>query len=474
MFQFTNIAEYHNQLRSKYTTCTLAVQHYIIQIQEQKHLNAFVQVYEQEALLKAAELDATRAANPHIPLKALHGVVIGIKDVLCYTGHPVTAGSNMLLNYTSIYTATVVQKLLDQDAIIIGHQNCDEFAMGSSNEHSIHGVVLNALDNSKVAGGSSGGSAVAVQAGLCMASLGSDTGGSVRQPADFCGIVGIKPTYGLVSRYGLIAYGSSFDQVGPLTRTITDNALLLSVIAGADAYDTTTIPTPLSPKPEAHTGKNICYLKQVIHNEALDTERKQAFDITCDKLTKQGYIITGIEFPLLSSLVPTYYILTTAEASSNLNRYDGVKYGYRTQDRYNDLTQFYKLNRSQGFGNEVKKRIMLGTFVLSAGYYDAYFTKAQQVRQLLKQAVDAIFTQYNYMLMPTAPTTAPYIGSNAANPMAAYLADVYTVLANLTGIPALAVPTHTHTNGMPIGIQVMAPALHDYHLYTVAADIQAT
>ncbi len=415
-------------------------------------------LYPEEALERARSLDMKRKAG-HSPGK-LHGVVVGIKDVICYEGHPVTASSFILKGFTSIYNATVVDKLLQEEAIIIGHLNCDEFAMGSTNENSVYGKVLNALDETRVPGGSSGGSAVAVQAGLCMASLGSDTGGSVRQPADFCGIIGLKPTYGRISRYGLIAYASSFDQIGIFTKTIPDTALVLEAIAGEDEYDSTTTHTPLQLEmEEVLAGSNrkyrIAYFKDAFTHQGLDPEIGDQFNQCIQRLRKDGHTVEGIDFEYLDYIVPTYYVLTTAEASSNLSRFDGIKYGYSTPEPGPDLTAFYKKTRSEGFGKEVKRRILLGTFVLSAGYYDAYFTKAQQVRKLLVDRTNLIFNDFDIIILPTSPTTAFPIGDKADDPIAMYLADIYTVYANLAGIPGISIPLFRHSNGMPFGMQAM-------------------
>jgi aspartyl-tRNA(Asn)/glutamyl-tRNA(Gln) amidotransferase subunit A len=456
LFSFHTIAQYHSDLLSNNTSCEDAVQFYLDQIKVRTSLNCYVQVYAQEALLQAQRLDAFRKNHPEIPLKKLHGVVVSIKDVICYANHPTTAASKMLQNFTSIYNATVVEKLLEQDAIIIGTNNCDEFAMGSSNENSNYGPVHNAINESKVAGGSSGGSAVAVQANLCMVSIGSDTGGSVRQPADYCGIVGLKPTYGRVSRYGLIAYASSFDQIGILSNTIKDVSAVLEVIAGKDDYDTTLFDEKFVQISDQKSTKKIAYLKDALEHPSLDNEIRTTLFNKINSLKELGHQVDAIDFPLLEFLVPTYYVLTTAEASSNLNRYDGVKYGYRTTNKYANLNEFYALNRSEGFGKEVQKRIMLGSFVLSSGYYDAYYTKAQQVRKLLSNFVEKIFLEYDFLLMPTVPSTAPNIGDKDNDPIAVYLADIYTVLANLTGVPAVSIPLAVHSNGMPFGMQILA------------------
>ncbi len=468
MFIFRDINQYQQELTANNTTCVDAVQYYLQQIDAHKKLNAFTEVFAAEALQQAAILDEKRKAGQ--PLKKLHGVVIAIKDVLCYKDHTVTASSNMLKGFTSLYTATAVQRLLDEDAIIIGNCNCDEFAMGSSNENSANGNVLNALDNTKVPGGSSGGSAVAVQAGLCMASLGSDTGGSVRQPADFCGIIGLKPTYGRISRYGVIAYASSFDQVGIFGNNVADIALLLEIMSGEDEYDSTALNhAPWTMHHSQSTKKyKIAYFKEALHHPSLDKEIKENMLNLVENLRSNGHTVTEIDFDLLDYVVPAYYVLTTAEASSNLSRYDGIRYGHQTRDNVKDLTEFYKQNRTEGFGKEVQRRIMLGTFVLSSGYYDAYFSKAQQVRRLLIDQTDAIFADYEAVIMPTSPTTAFKIGHKNSDPVAMYLADIFTVFANLTGIPGISVPLFKHSNGMPFGLQIMTKKADELTLLQLA------
>lgn len=458
MFSFSSVSSYHQQLLSNTTTCTQAAEYYLGRIKEQTHLNAFVEVYASEALEKASLLDTKRKNSE--PIKKLHGVIIAIKDVICYKNHHVTASSAILKNFISLYTATALQYLLDEDAIIIGNCNCDEFAMGSTNENSVYGKVLNALDETKVPGGSSGGSAVAVQAGMCMLSLGSDTGGSVRQPADFCGIIGLKPGYGRISRYGLIAYASSFDQIGIFGKNIADVSLLLDIMSRPDKQDST-MQTTLLQKPNstintAEKKLKFCFFKQVMEHDSLDEEIKNSILSLGKDLEAQGHLVEKIDFDLLDYIVPTYYVLTTAEASSNLARYDGLRYGYRNGHATEDIDTFYKNNRSKGFGMEVKRRIMLGTFVLSTGYYDAYYTKAQQIRRLLMQKVSEIFCSYDAIIMPTSPTTAIAIGENDKDPIAMYLADIFTVFANLSGIPAISLPLFLHNvNNMPYGLQVM-------------------
>ncbi len=470
MFPFPSIKAYHNSLASGTVTCVETVTYYLQQIRKNQQLNAFIEVFENEALEAAALLDAKRKYGK--PLGKLHGVIVAIKDVICYNGHKVSAASKMLENFTSIYNATAVEKLLEEDAIIIGRNNCDEFAMGSSSENSAFGVVKNTLDESRVPGGSSGGSAVAVQAGMCMVSLGSDTGGSVRQPADFCGIVGLKPSYGRVSRYGLIAYASSFDQIGIFANTIEDAALTLEVIAGADDFDSTVSQKEVPPysillEPDTKKYK-LAYFKEALENEGLDAEIKQQILSFIALLKAQGHTVEPINFDWLDYVVPTYYILTTAEASSNLSRFDGVRFGHQTALKNSDLTEMYKASRSEGFGKEVQRRIMLGTFVLSSGYYDAYFTKAQQVRQLLHQRAKEIFAGYDAIISPTVPATAWKFGEKSDNPTAMYLADIYTVFANLVGIPAVSLPLFKHTNGMPFGLQVMCSHFEEVNLHRLS------
>jgi aspartyl-tRNA(Asn)/glutamyl-tRNA(Gln) amidotransferase subunit A len=480
LFEFSSIEQYHAQLKKGNVTCKQAVEHFLQRINASKHLNAFIEVYAEEALLKAAALDKKRNAGE--PMGLLHGVVTGLKDIIAYKDHRLTAASKILNasphnsvrdEFISVYSATATERLLQEEAIIIGDCNCDEFAMGSTNENSAYGKVLNALDESRTPGGSSGGSAVAVQAGLSMISLGSDTGGSVRQPADFCGIIGLKPTYGRISRYGLIAYASSFDQIGIFGNNVPDIARVLEVIAGPDEYDATVS----QKKTEAYSSEllkdqnkkyRFAYFNEALNHSSLDKEIATPIKKTIEELKENGHTVEPVRFDYLDYIVPAYYVLTTAEASSNLSRYDGVRYGYRTNEHVPDLTEFYKLTRSEGFGKEVKRRIMLGTFVLSTGYYDAYFTKAQQVRQLLLKKTDEIFLNHDFILMPTCPAPAFKIGEKMNDPIAMYLADIFTVMANLVGCPAISVPLYKHSNGMPVGLQVMANRFNELSLLQVS------
>lgn len=471
MFDFSSIEQYHARLQEGTATCLQAVEHYLRQIKSAERFNAFIEVYTGEVLQKAKELDKKRMSGA--PTGKLHGVIVGIKDLICYKDHQLSASSNILKNFTAVYSATAVEKLLKEEAIIIGRLNCDEFAMGSTNENSAYGNVLNALDETRIPGGSSGGSAVAVQAGLCMVSLGSDTGGSVRQPADLCGIVGLKPTYGRISRYGLIAYGSSFDQIGIFGRNIFDVAKMLEVMAGADDFDSTVSHKPVenySEKFKENKKKyNIAYFNEALDHPSLDPEISSSIKQTLDQLKQDGHNVKPVEFDLLDYIVPAYYVLSTAEASSNLSRYDGVKYGYRITNGKVDLTEFYKETRSGGFGKEVKRRIMLGTFVLSAGYYDAYFTKAQKVRKLLYEKTQLIFSKFDFIMLPTSPSVAFKIGEKMDDPISMYLADIYTVMANLVGIPAVSLPLYKHSkNGMPFGLQVMANRFDELSLLRIS------
>ncbi len=461
-----NISAYHQALKEGNTTVRQTVENFLTRISETKSLNAFLAVYADEALQQASEIDAKLKAGT---AGKLAGVVVGIKDNICYQDHGVQGASKILGGFESLYSSTAVERLLDEDAIIIGRLNCDEFAMGSSNENSAFGNVLNPIDNTCVPGGSSGGSTVAVAADLCHVSLGSETGGSVRQPASFCGVVGVKPTYGRVSRHGLLAFASSFDQIGPLANNVEDAALVLEVISGSDDFDSTASTRPVpsyDPTPSSTEKKKFAYLKDVMENDALDSTIKDRFFKIIEKLKADGHTVDAVDFPYLDYLIPTYYILTTAEASSNLSRYDGMRYGYRSESA-TDLESTYKLSRSEGFGPEVKRRIMLGTFVLSAGYYDAYYAKAQKVRRMLKNTTDELFSEYDFVLSPTTPDVAFKFGENSDDPIKMYLEDIFTVLANLTGIPAISVPMGKKGN-LPFGIQVMANRFEEAEMFNCA------
>jgi aspartyl-tRNA(Asn)/glutamyl-tRNA(Gln) amidotransferase subunit A len=442
-------------LKNSTVSCTDIIENYLQRISDSISINAFIEVYTEEVLEQAKIVD-TKIKNG--TAGKLAGMVVGIKDNLCYKNHKVSAASKILDGFESLFTATSVQRLLDEDAIIIGRLNCDEFAMGSANENTIYGTVQNPLDNSRVAGGSSGGSAAAVSAGLCLVALGSDTGGSIRQPAAFCGIVGVKPTYSRVSRHGLIAYASSFDQVGPLTNNVDDAALILEVISGKDEFDSTVSTKKVDQYSKANfNGKpiKIAYIQDSLSSNGLDTEVRKFIEDKIVELRNKGHIVESIPFPYLDLLVPAYYVITTAEASSNLARFDAVRYGYRSK-KFTDLESTYINSRTEGFGEEVKRRIMLGTFVLSAGYYDAYFTKAQKIRRLIQKKTIDIFAEYDFIISPTTPHTSFKIGQKYKDPTVMYLEDIFTVQANLTGNPAISLPLGIHSNGLPIGLHIMA------------------
>ncbi len=448
------------------------VEYYLKNIESNKHLNAFLEVWGDEALARAEAIDQKVKAGT---AGRLAGCVIALKDVLAYKDHRVGSSSKILEGFTSIYSATVVQRLLDEDAIFIGRTNCDEFAMGASNENSAFGPVLNAADNTRVPGGSSGGSAVAVQAQMAHAALGSDTGGSIRQPAAFTGIYGLKPTYGLISRWGLLAYASSFDQVGPMTKSIEDSALLTEIMAGADGQDATVFQqaAPVYVEPKAPAKAKFAVMKQAISEEGIDPEVRAMMLALIEKLTAAGHEVTYFDFPLLDYMVPAYYVLTTAEASSNLSRYSGMLYGKRSALAH-DLDSTYTLTRTEGFGEEVKRRIMLGTFVLSSDQYDAYYDKAQRVRQVIRTETEKVLADADAILLPTTSTPAFKLGEKAADPIAMYMADLFTVQAPLAGNPAISIPAGTTAAGLPMGVQLMTGILEEQALFDLSKLLEET
>ncbi|AMR30594.1 aspartyl/glutamyl-tRNA amidotransferase subunit A [Mucilaginibacter sp. PAMC 26640] len=460
---YSSYSKLKRGLQNGEVTAESIVKGYLKQIKANTRLNVFNEVFEQDALAAAENIDV-RIKNG--TAGKLAGMVIAIKDNICYKNHKVSASSRILKDFTSIYSSTIVERLLAQDAIIIGRCNCDEFAMGGANENSYFGPVKNFADETKVSGGSSGGSAVAVQAGMCHAAIGTDTGGSVRQPAAFCGVIGFKPSYGRISRHGIISYASSFDQVGTMTNSIEDAALLFEVMAGEDEYDSTLShqPVPAAGNLKVDTGKKkIAYLQEALSSSGVDAEVKNTLINYIEKLRAEGHTVKAISFDYLEYLVPAYYILATAEASSNLARYDGVHYGYRSPNA-TDLTSTYKLSRSEGFGKEVKRRIMLGTFVLSAGYYDAYYAKAQKVRRLIKAQTLQILQEYDFLLTPTAPEPAFDIGKKEKDPVVTYLHDIFTVQASLAGLPAISLPAGNNSKGLPLGLQLLAPGFAEEKL----------
>ncbi|MBD3747996.1 MAG: Asp-tRNA(Asn)/Glu-tRNA(Gln) amidotransferase subunit GatA [Sphingobacteriales bacterium] len=457
---YSRFSDLQSDLKSGIVTIEDLIHYYTARIKEYQHLNAFLEVFEEEALKRAVEIQEKITNGT---AGKLAGMIIGIKDNISYKGHEMTASSKILKGYQAVYSATVVERILAEDAIIIGRLNCDEFAMGASNETSYFGPVKNFADERKVSGGSSGGSAVAVQANLCYASLASDTGGSIRQPAAFCGVVGLKPTYARVSRYGVVAYASSFDQVGPIAKSVEDAALILEVIAGRDPHDATSSSeeVPAYSQKLVHPKKQkIAYIKETLHSEGLDPEIKNNVLSQIEKLRAEGHSVEPVSFEYLDYVVATYYILTTAEASSNLARYDGVHYGYRSNES-KDLISTYKKSRSEGFGDEVKRRIMLGTFVLSAGYYDAYYSRAQKVRRLIKEKMDKILEDFDFIITPTTPTPAFNIGEQITDPVVMYLADIFTVGASLAGLPAISIPSGKNSEGLPLGLQVIGKRFNE-------------
>ena len=460
-----SLADIQERLIKKEISLVQICQEYIKRIKSSTS-NAFIEVFEEEALSKAEEIQKKVIDNN---FGLLTGIFVGLKDNICYKDHKLTASSKMLEGFKSLFSATAVEKILNEDAIILGRLNCDEFAMGSSNENSIYGPVKNPNDEKKVPGGSSGGSAAAVAEGLCNIALGSDTGGSIRQPASFCGVIGMKPTYGRISRNGLIAYGSSFDQIGVFSKNIQDANILIHVMSGSDEFDSTVSSKDPSNKKIKIPNKkfNFGIPDEYLKFEGLDIEIKNKLMSIIEKLKKDGHKVEILKFPFLKYLVPTYYVLTTAEASSNLARYDGAHFGFRSNNS-KDINSTYENTRSEGFGMEVKRRIMLGNFVLSSGYYDAYFTKAQKVRRLIKTKTEEMLQNNDVLILPTAPSTAFNIGE-IKDPIKMYLQDIFTVHANITGAPAISLPIGTHSNNLPFGVQLMANNFKENTLFEVSS-----
>ena len=455
----------------QFTVTALATDFYDRIRKEDSEIGAFLTLCEERALAQAARIDQMAAEGQ--PLPPLAGVPIAIKDVMVMNGVRTTAGSKILDNFIPPYDCTAVARLEAAGAVILGKLNCDEFAMGSSNENSAYGAVHNPRDKSRVPGGSSGGSAAAVAAEMAVATLGSDTGGSIRQPASFCGVVGLKPTYGRVSRYGLIAFASSLDHIGPFAKTVKEVALILRVIAGRDPMDSTSAEVPVPDyvaeleRPLRTSGKALKVgVAKEYFGEGLDPEVRAAVEGAIQKLAELGCEIVPVSLPHTEYAIPTYYIVATAEASSNLARYDGVRYGFRA--KANTLSEMYRRTRDGGFGMEVKRRIMLGTYALSAGYYDAYYLKAQKVRTLLTRDFDEAFKKVDVIAAPTCPTPAFRLGEKVNDPLAMYLADIYTVTANLAGIPGISVPCGENHEKLPIGLQLFARHFDEATLLRVA------
>ncbi|HEY4766445.1 MAG TPA: Asp-tRNA(Asn)/Glu-tRNA(Gln) amidotransferase subunit GatA [Candidatus Sulfotelmatobacter sp.] len=452
----------------KTTAQALAEAHYARIQQEDGQIGAFLTLSKERALEQADRMDRMAAEGKTLP--ALGGVPVGIKDVMSTRGVRTTAGSKILENYIPPYDGTAVARLEAAGAVVLGKMNCDEFAMGSSNENSAYHPVHNPRDLSRVPGGSSGGSAAAVAADMAVVTLGSDTGGSIRQPASFCGVVGLMPTYGRVSRYGLIAFASSLDHIGPLAKTVKDSAIVLRTIAGRDPMDSTSadvaVPDYVGELDKPVRGMKLGVAKEYF-SEGLDDEVRQAVEAAIDKLKALGCDVVPVSLPHTPYAIPTYYLIATAEASSNLARYDGVRYSRRARG-VNTLSEMYRRSRDEGLGAEVKRRIMLGTYALSAGYYDAYYLKAQKVRTLLTRDFDEAFRKVDAIVTPTSPTAAFRLGEKSNDPLAMYLADIYTVTADLAGIPGISVPCGETKEKLPIGLQILGKHFAESTILRVA------
>jgi aspartyl-tRNA(Asn)/glutamyl-tRNA(Gln) amidotransferase subunit A len=460
-----------DEIRAGRMTSARAVQSYYERIDKlEPSIGAYLSLCREQAFEQAAKIDARIAKGE--PVGALAGVPVAIKDNMCTTFGATTCGSRILENFHSPYDAHVVKRLQAADAVIVGKTNMDEFAMGSSTENSGLKRTANPWDINRVPGGSSGGSAAAVAAGFCAAALGSDTGGSIRQPASFCGVVGLKPTYGRVSRYGLVAYGSSLDQIGPMTQDTADAALLLNVIAGHDRQDSTSVPETMAPVKdylaELETPMAGLKIAVVPHlNAGADEAVRKAIDQSLEVYKSLGAQIIEIEMPHFDYAISAYYVIATAEASSNLARYDGVHYGYRSA-KANDYIEVYSKSRDEAFGTEVKRRIMLGTYALSSGYYDAYYLKALKVRNLIRQDFVKAFEKADCLMMPVSPTTAFKIGEKTDDPLQMYLADIYTIAVNLAGVPGISIPCGFDENNLPIGLQIISAPFSEDKLLRIA------
>lgn len=466
--QFKDLAQLQDALRNGRISVSQLVDHYLIQIERTHAINQYIEVYAAEARDSAARLDQKIKSNQ--PLGKLFGMILSHKDIISYKDHALSASSHMLTGYTALYNATVIERVLAEDAILIGRVQCDEFAMGSSNENSKYGPVKNPFDPTRIPGGSSGASATSVASGTCWASIGTDTGGSVRQPAAFCGLVGLKPSYGRISRHGLIAYASSFDQAGFFTQSVFDAALLLEVTAGMDEYDASMLAQPSEEYSRSiavpFEGK-LAYLDIEHFRASMDTVIVDNYRKTIEKWKSAGYDLTPVSLDWLDYVIPAYYVMTTAEASSNLSRYDGIRYGYRAEEAAT-MDQLYKLSRTRGFGTEVKRRILLGTYVLSSGFYDAYYQKAQKVRRLVKNNLDKLFGSYEGLIMPVSPVLPWKIGEKMDDPVSVYLADIFTVMANVAGLPSITIPTGQDENGLPIGTQLATRQWEEKKLLSLA------
>jgi len=466
-----NLLEIQSDLTNGAYSMSDLVDSYLETAKQHEALNIYVELYEESVKKEADRIDL-KIKNGDA-LGSLFGCVISVKDVIAQKDQGLTAASKILNGYTSPYNATAIERLLAEDAIVIGRTNCDEFGMGSGNENSIYGPTRNGLDKERVPGGSSGAAAVSIQMNTCLIALGSDTGGSVRQPASFCGVYGLKPSYGRISRYGLIAYASSFDQIGILGHHPDDIGLILEVSAGRDPLDATSSSNIVSKfsSDKIITNPTVAYFPSMVNHEKLDVEVKNNLLEHIEQLQDLGASIVEKEFRYADYLVPTYYVLTTAEASTNLSRYDGVRYGHRSTSS-DSLEEMYVNSRTEGFGKEVKRRIMLGTYVLSEGYFDAYFTKAQQVRRLITQEVNKVLDECDFIILPTSTSVPWKIGEMDEDPVAVYLSDMYTVLANLTGLPAISLPSGNNKEGLPFGIQLMSRKYSEYELLALAKSLK--
>ena len=462
MSSFRSLAEITKHLQAETISITSLVEDYITKIDQSQSLNAFIEIFS-DARLQAQTIDKKLQSKNQ---GSLAGLVLGIKDLISIENQTVQGGSKILEGYKATYSSTAIERLKKADAVLLGRTNCDEFGMGSSNESSAFGPALNPIDNERVTGGSSGGSAAAVKAGLCTASLGTDTGGSVRQPAAFCDVIGFKPTYSRISRYGLLAYASSFDTIGIIGNTIQDIKNIYEVIAGHDPLDSTSSRKPVNSelKPVNPAKKKILVFNETINHPGLDPEIKHATLSTVKALEKDGNEVIFKNFDLLNYILPAYYILTCAEASSNLSRYDGVKFGKRA-DVFSDLNSMYVNTRSLGFGTEVLRRIVLGTFVLSASYYDAYYTKAQKIRRIIKNEMSTFFHDFDFIVLPTTPTPPFKLGELTKNPLEMYLADLYTVIASVAGNPAISIPNGKTKDGLPIGLQIISADFQEQDMF---------
>ncbi len=463
MVQYDSLSAIRKELQLGKTSVSLLTVNYLQKIEGHSQLNAFVEVFRQECLDRASLIDNKIQYNKE---GKLAGLVVGVKDLISIEAQKVSGASRILEGYRATYPATAIKKLLDEDAIIIGRNNCDEFGMGSTNESSAFGPVLNPIDTSRVPGGSSGGSAAAVKAGQCQASLGTDTGGSVRQPAAFCDVIGLKPTYSRISRFGLLAYASSFDTIGIIGNSIIDIASILNVIAGYDPKDSTSSSKVVPDYTSFNIlsgKKRILVFNEALNHSSLNNEIRNKTLSIISTLRSEGHKVDFTDFGMMDYILPAYYILTAAEASSNLSRYDGVKYGNRSAE-HTDLESMYINTRSEGFGKEVIRRIILGTFVLSASYYDDYYTKAQKIRSIIKSEINDFFKDYDFILLPTTPTPPYKIGELNQNPLEMYLADLYTVIASLAGNPAISIPNGYTKDQLPVGLQLIANDFNEIEL----------